>query len=121
MLERQQGNPITQIILERVLCFVKREKLNQKKEKKKSCLARSLSHNPYSLPLPFGVISATKSSTVTCSSPFSLITSYAKAKNKSYHLKSLSVRKIFIEEGLRSCFQSANWSFKKKEDTFFLF
>lgn len=55
-------------------------------------------------PLPFGVISATKSSTVTCSSPFSLITSYAKAKNKSYHLKSLSVRKIFIEEGLRSCF-----------------
>lgn len=56
------------------------------------------------LPLPFGVISATKSSTVTCSSPFSLITSYAKAKNKSYHLKSLSVRKIFIEEGLKSCF-----------------
>ena len=43
-----------------------------------------------------------------------------KAKNKSYHLKSLSVRKIFIEEGLRSCFQSPDWSLKKKkkkEDT----
>lgn len=80
-------------------------KNNSKREKKNEVFSISfLSHNLYSLPLPFGVISATKSSTVTCSSPFSLITSYAKAKNKSYHLKSLSVRKIFIEEGLRSCF-----------------
>ena len=38
--------------------------------------------------LPFGELSAIKSSTVTCSSLFSLITSSAKAKSKSHHLKS---------------------------------
>lgn len=123
MLERQVGNysssqwwnRSTQIILQRVFFLVKRKKSWTSKREKKNHIFKtcSLSHNFYSLPLPFGVISATKSSTVTCSSPFSLITSYAKAKNKSYHLKSLSVRKIFIEEGLRSCFYSADWSLTK--------
>lgn len=71
-----------------VLPHKNKEKLSQQEREKKQVFSKSfLSHNLYSLPLPFGVISATKSSTVTCSSPFSLITSYAKAKNKSYHLK----------------------------------
>lgn len=111
MLERQvaiifpiEESSSTQIILERVFFPVKRKKNWTSKREKNHVFTRFRPQNLYSLPLPFGVISATKSSTVTCSSPFSLITSYAKAKNKSYHLKSLSVRKIFIEEGLRSCF-----------------
>ena len=45
--------------------------------------------------LPFGALSATKSPTVTCYSLSSLITSSAKAKSKSYHLKSWSLQCAF--------------------------
>lgn len=41
--------------------------------------------------LPFGVISATRSSTVTCSNPFSLITSLQCAFNWSFHPHSISL------------------------------